>query len=244
VFIYNHIKYIVLKSIAMITANHGREQILELYCLGIERLRKQCPNITIHSVIVGDEQDVTPRYDCIHVPYKNTPVSDKFNVACRKARELGVDNVIVMGSDDIMNNVLFDTITSRSEDFVAIRDIYLYSLDKACQNELRYVKTNMVGCARMLSKEMLDHYKIEWSPWMRPRDWGLDQILLHTVLPYAKSQYIFTAKDVGGACVDIKNEWSMNKFAKWKGLEKCDPKVILDWLSQEEKDLITKIINQ
>ena len=231
-----------MESICFVTANHGRDDILELYCLGIERLRSQSANTAIHSVIVGDDQFVTYRYKCHHIIYVNNPVSNKFNIACQRAKELDVDAVIVMGSDDIMNIELFNHLTASTSDFTAIRDIYLYSLDKACQNELRYVKTNMVGCARMLSRELLG--RVNWMPWKRERDWKLDQVMLQTIKPHIKSEYIFTAKDIGGMCVDIKTEQSMNKFTKWSGLEKCDPQIMFDWLSQEEKDLINKIINQ
>ena len=230
----------MIKSVCFITANHLREDVLELYCLGVERLKDQSP-LLISSVCVGDKTDVTYKYNCYHIPYKNEPVSQKFNIACQKAREWEVDAVIVMGSDDIMNIQLFNAITSRSEDFVAIRDIYLYSLEKGYINELRYIKTNMVGCARMLSRELLD--RVNWTPWKRERDWGLDQVMLQTIKPHIKSEYIFTASDVGGMCVDIKNGDSMNKFSKWKGLPVADPQLMFGWLSQAEKDLINNIIN-
>ena len=230
-----------MNSIAFVTCNYKRPEILQIYCEGVDRLRSQT-NVKIISIIIGDENDITPQYDCIHKVYSNDFLTTRFNVGCGIAKEYNPDYVMIMGSDDIFSIEILNHMTEHDGvDFMAIRDIYLFNLDKDTKSELVYLKTNMIGCCRMLSNTLLN--SVGWVVCARERRWGIDQIILQRINPYIKSEYIFTARDIGGICVDIKNESSMNKFSKWKGLEKCDPNILFNFISQAEKDLINNIIN-
>ena len=230
-----------MESVAFITANHGREDVLKIYCEGIERIKRQT-SLRVESIIVGDENAVCRDYNAVHVPYNNNSVTGRFNIACQKARTFDVDAVIISGSDDLYNNELFNYIVSREEDFVGFKDIYLYSLDGDTKGTLVFLTTSLVGCGRLLSKSLLD--RINWTICNRERLWGVDQVVRQTIHRHVQSEHIFLASSVGGRCVDLKSSESMNLFRKWKGLEPRTPNELFDWLSQEEKDLINKIINQ
>lgn len=231
----------MLESVAFVTANYKREQVLKLYCEGIERLRRQS-HIRIESVIVGDENNVTKDYNCYHIPYNNDMLTRKFNVAAQRARTLDVDGIIISGSDDLYNDNLFNYITSQEEEFVHYRDVYFFSLDGDTKGELRYLTSSSVGCGRLLRRSLLD--RVDWKICNLERLWGVDQVVWRTILRHIESQQLFLARDIDGKCVDLKSAESMNLFTKWKGLPKADVSELYSWLSPQELDILNQILNK
>ncbi len=229
-------------KLCIITTNYGRDNILDLYLYGIDRLRIQC-DIQIVSIVVGDITKVTEKHDVIHIPHANHPLTTKFNVACQKAREYNPDYVMVMGSDDLMSKEVLDYIISKSNaDFIGIRDIYLYSLDPKHLNQMMYLKSNIVGCGRTISRAVMD--KVNWKPWNIERDRGVDQVLWRTMEKHIKTQELFYVQDIGGYLVDVKTEESMNDFGRWHKNQRIPAAPVLEFLSDPEKEIIKQILHE
>lgn len=228
-------------NIAVVTCNHGRENILELYCEGIKRLQSQS-DIEIVSIIVGDENSITQNYDCLHVPYKNDPLTEKYNIGCLTAQELHPDYVCIMGSDNLMNLEIVNQVTMHPEaNFIAIRDIYFYALDGAHKGEMIYILSSVVGCCRFFRADLMD--RVVWSPFKRERSKGIDQLIWQSTYPFFENPYIFIAKDYNGVCIDLKTNENINHFDKWKGMPRVDPSEALFFLSERERVLLNNILH-
>ena len=102
-----------MKSFCIITANWNRPEVLTLWCASIKRIREDL-DIFIPAVVVSDRWDSTicNKYHIHHINHRNNPVSEKFNAGCKYAESIGVDYVMVLGSDDIVST---DTIRRDKE---------------------------------------------------------------------------------------------------------------------------------
>lgn len=218
--------------ICFITTNYRREQLLDVYCRGIERLRSQTSEKII-SICVGDKTDKP--FD-VHQEYPNN-VSDKFNRAVEIARDFNPDYLCVMGSDDVFNIEVLNYSISLDSDFVNPRDVYFYN---SSTGEMFYLLCSMIGCARFVRKDLLD--KLDWKLWTIKRERGLDQILYRNVAMKWSNPHFYISADVGGRIIDIKSDESMNGYDKWTNMPKVDAKQILSFLSEGELSVLNKLI--
>ena len=236
----NNYSLCVLKNIVLICANHGREKVLNLYCAGIKRLREQA-DITINAVVVGDDNSICKRYDIEHVVANNNPVSEKYNIACQVAKNYNPDYVITMGDDDLINIELLQHMTQHTDsNFIGVRDIYMYNTIAPHRGQMIYILSSVIGCCRAMRSDLLD--KVNWKPWVRERDYSLDQIMWSALHKHFVNPYIFIARDSGGICIDVKSSENLNVFVKWNKMPRVDPKPVLTFLSDEEREILTNII--
>jgi len=230
-----------MNKLCIVTCNFGREDVLRLYCEGIKRIQSQS-DVEIISIIVGEPNSVTNDYNCIHVPYKNDPLTEKFNEGCLIAKEYNPDYVMVMGSDNIFNIELLNQAKIHTEaNFIAVRDVYFYALDGEHKSEMIYILSSVVGCARFVRADLMD--KVSWTPWKRHRNKGIDQLMWQSLYPFFDKQYIFVAKDYHAVVIDYKTAENINTFDKWKAMPRVDPSPVLSFLSEKEKELLANIIN-
>ena len=229
-----------MNKLCIVTCNHKREQILKLYCEGIKRIQSQT-DIEIISIIVGDVNSITKDYPCIHIPYKNNPLTEKFNIACLEAQKHNPDYVVVMGSDDIFNIELLDYVNSRPDcDFINPRDVHLYSVSPPHVNQIIYICSSTIGCARFIRNDLMD--KLEWRPWRIHKDKGIDQMLWRELTPRWVSPHLFIGAQVGAKVIDIKSTTNITGFDKWSKSVRLNPDDILTFLSDAEKDIIKQLL--
>ena len=232
-----------MKSLGIITANHNRPKILELWCCSINRLRRETETF-IPAVVVSDIEDrpTCEKYHIHHSVKENNPVSEKYNKAMDFMRVLGIDNVMILGSDNVMSTETYQRINEEVQkgyDLVGIRDIYFFGTAGAYRgNMVKFQGKNMLGVCKTISSTVLD--KVGWRPWTRDKNWGLDALVTHAIKPYVQ-----TSKVVDDAVVfDIKGKENLNRFDFWykKIGVKEDPQKLYEIISEEEREILKIIL--
>ncbi len=226
----------------IITTNYGRKHIFELWCASISRLRDRFGNIPV-MVASGKEDLVTCyKYNIEHIPFKNRPLSGKFNIAIKEMSNRNVDYVMILGSDDVVSNELFENILKAQEDnysVIGVDTIYFYCLDKFNTGKLvrfGYKSKIMLGVCKTIRKDVLDG--VGWKPWSVNKDEGLDADLSDNIRPFVDD-----TKIVSGMVTDVKGHENMNMFRVWnkRDLPELQEGQFLNGLSDKERDIINNI---
>ena len=228
-----------MKTFCIITANHNRPKIFTLWCMGIQRLRKEL-GIDFPAVVVSDYKDVASAksYDIHHIDQKNNPVNEKFNTACKYAETLGVDYVMVLGSDDLVTT---DTMRKYLEamedgvDVIGVNSVYFYATQGDHRGTLLFLQRKAIlGVGRMVSRYVMD--KVEWRPWNVRKDWALDAMMWKNISPHIREMVVFD----DGMIVDCKSRHTMNKFELWmrKINDPLPRDIFWDNISETEQNML------
>jgi len=231
------------KTIGIITCNHGREKVLQLWCAQIARLRNEM-DMYIPAVCVSGIEDMITclKYGVMHHPSENFPVSEKFNKGMEYAREIGWDYVCIMGSDDVMSTDTFKCIYEEAQspnnyDLIGIDSIYFYGT--VGEHKGKLVKLNhgkMLGVAKCISSRVLE--KVDYRPWNVNKNYGLDAIASQCIAPHIKSWKILQDTFV----CDIKSNQNINKMSVFaRRYEALDVNLLMNILGEEEKEILKSI---
>jgi hypothetical protein len=232
-------------TIGIITTNFMRVPILEIFAEGITRLREET-GLAIPCVCVGDSSGAeTCRIHGIqHIEYPNKPLTAKFNRACMEMQKIGVNYVMVMGSDDLISTETFLRIKEETEkdiDLIGLSDVYFFGMDDVFTNKLVHFKhTTVLGVGRTISARVLD--QINWQPWNIPRDRAIDTVMLDYVRPFVQTRVLLD----GGFVVDLKTSWNLNPIKFWFAKLGYMPNNDLLWknIGIKEKELINNFIDK
>lgn len=228
-------------KLGILTAVWKRYEVLETFKEGIERLKKHS-NIEIEVVAVGSEgkQSANACKEFHYVEYENNPLSDKWNAGMLKMKELNVDYVLCMGSDDLMCNNSLDKYVEAMEfgyDFIGLLDCFIYD---SKTNDLRFwVGYNgkrvgeTAGIGRCLSKRLLDIF--EWKPWADAHDRGLDGTMFNKLKDIPHTQKVFGCLKDNIFAVDIKDAYSLTSFSHFLKYPKFSPVDMFERLPETKK---------
>jgi hypothetical protein len=227
-----------MKTFTIICPNHGRQHILEIWCAGINRLRKDI-GYDFKAVVVSGEDDIDT---CViggvsHLTMPNKPITEKFNKGCWAARMHKSDYVIITGSDNLISTSTLKNIMVQMEkgyDLIGVSDIYFYATDDMHKGTLTKLEsTKMLGVAKCISSKVMD--KVDWRPWNIPKNIGMDWVATQNIRPHVETES--TLKDQ--FVFDLKSKQNINKF-HWfpKRQIPCDVNVLFDNIGEEETRLI------
>jgi len=224
-------------TLGIITISHNRPQILKLWVCQIKRLRNEL-DMFIPAVVVSDEADksICNEYHVFHITQQNNPATEKFNRAFKYMQSIGVDAVMILGSDDIISSGFYrKTLTEldNGADYVGTRVFYFYcgqGLDRGKMVKLDSPQTKGIG--RTVTKAILD--QCDWRLWNKPKNWGMDAIATKNIVKYAKKKAII--EDI---IVDVKTRVNLNSFKIWgQRLPQVPPETFYNILSEEEKQIL------
>jgi len=226
-------------SFGIIAPNYGRPNILRLWCAQIKRLRQEL-NICIPACIISEEEDksICDEYFISHVTHENDPVTEKFNKGCEWIRNIGLDYMLILGSDDICSTGTIRRVMvemKRCFDVIGIDGVYFYSIDGQYRGQLVHLQgKRMLGVCKAISSSILE--KVNWRPWHKERSWGMDAIASQNIAPHVKSKCIISNTIV----VDCKSKVNINHSGLWfrKIKIKSDPNIFYNILSDEEKQIL------
>lgn len=215
-------------KLGILTAIYGRYDIFETFKKGIERL-KEHTDIEIEVVVVGSEgkksSNAASKYN--YIAHKNKPLSNKWNKGMLKMKELNVDYVLCLGSDDLVSNSLIDRYIEamrQGYDFIGLLDCFIYDTKTkdlrfwTGYNGIRIGET--AGIARCLSSRILSD--MDWKPWGEAKERGLDGEMFKKLKDIKHVQKLFGCLKDNIFAVDLKDENSMtgfehfSKFPKFK----------------------------
>lgn len=229
--------------IGIIAPNNGRPHILRLYLACLQRLRIDL-GTDIPAVVVSGREDknICVQYNTYHIEAPNNPVSNKFNLGMSFMQDKA-DAVMIMGSDDLISTDTFKRLVAEVEkgyDLVGVDQVYFFATDGINKGKMVLLERpdRMLGVAKIISSRVLD--KVNWQPWVKERNWGLDGIAQEAIRPF-----VSTIKLVKGAEVyDLKSKENLNKSTFWFGKikELQDPAKLWSILGEEETQLLKQIL--
>ena len=232
-----------MKNFCIITANWNRPDVLALWCASIKRIREDL-DIFIPAVVVSDrwDRDTCDKYHVHHINHKNNPVSEKFNAGCQYARSLGVDYVMILGSDDIVSTETISrymTAMEQEYDVIGTANVYFYGRGVKGVKTLVHLQRDkkMLGVGKTISAKVME--QVDWRPWKDEKNWALDAICHKYISPFIGTSHILEETKI----FDCKTSTNINKFSFWYNKIKTtvDLNVFYDILGEEEKELIKRI---
>ena len=232
-----------MSNIGIITINNGRPQIFHLWCESIKRLRKEL-QIEIPVIVVSGQEDkeMCNQYGIAHITQNNIPVTEKWNTSAQYMLDVGVEYILILGSDDIMSTECFKNImieTNKDVDLIGLKKIYIYATDGEMRGHLRCLTSkSFLGVGKTIGRRVFD--ALNSKPWGNcvPRNFGTDAVLHRNISPH-----IQTVAEVEGVVVDCKSKESLNKYTMFQGRhgQECNKDIFYNILSKEELQILNSI---
>lgn len=233
-------------KLAIVTSIWGRDEIFAMFLKSFRYLLKNCPQFELTLVVSGSIQDedyshkgellkrfiydYSDVFKYIEIP--NEPLAAKVNASTYACKNLGVDYVLCLGSDDIMTPELLDEYAIHMRngvDFIGVTDFYFY--DTVSGKSLywggyteAYRKGHTAGAARAISARLMN--KWDWMPWENRDSLILDKSMQDKLKVTPHTIHTFSMKEKNLFALDIKSETNMTPFAKWNNSEFIDTKII------------------
>jgi hypothetical protein len=168
-------------------------------------------------ICAGSEGDISRELaDGWHyIETENYPVSEKHNKLLEKAKELKVDGVVLIGSDDLLcENVLkfYQKLSAKEANVIGFKGIYFYETE----NENLYYWEGLpfkqtVGAGRFFSKKILK--AVNYRLWNESRNRGLDTLCTEYLKTFNIFETILELQDIDGFICDIKHTENITIFA-------------------------------
>jgi len=155
-------------------------------------------------------------------------------------KQLQLDYIMVLGSDDILSTSLLKSLISEMNkgiSLIGIKELYFYGTEKQFKGKLLYIRlTTLAGVCRTIHKSILD--KVDWMPWNADKGWGMDGLMMKRIRPHITTQSV-----VEGMVVDVKSSCNLNHFSYWqsKVKEPTPATVFYETLSDEELEILRTI---
>ena len=230
-----------MSSLGIITINHGRPQVLRLWLSQIKRLRSELEEY-IPAVVVSDEEDknLCASYGVWHITEPNVKdkVSFKWNTAMAYMRDIGVDNVMITGSDDVMATEFFKRTYEHVEkgiDLIGVSHAYFYCAQGLLRGRLVQLEGKAIlGIGKTVSKRILD--LADWKLWRVGKNWGMDAMATQEIMKHNPTKVIIDAM-----IVDVKTRDNLNSFNVFKNRKQVDSKEFYDILSEEELQILKSL---
>lgn len=217
-------------KIAIVTAIWQRPEVWEMFKRGVRRLRNQYEDVEVEVCVAGSEgyrsQNRCKEKWIHYVEVPNHPLGRKVNTASLLAKETNADYYLMMGSDDIICNKLFDLYLDYMEagiDYIYLMDGYFF--DTTTKKALYWAgyrqahnKGKSLGAGRLLSRNLME--KMEFKCWHDVRLSGLlDQAMEEKLEQIEYTEQEIYCRDNDCALIDIKSSTNMTQFAKWDNSE-------------------------
>lgn len=223
-------------KVAIVTAVWQRPEIFEMFAKGIYNLISNCKDIEFSVIISGSEgersKSMVENHGFTYIEIPNDPLSVKMNACVLFAKNLGVDYILCLGSDDVISPELMNIYAQQMRsgfDYIGVTDFYFYdtvSGKSAYWGGYRepYRKGHTCGAGRMLSKRLLDLW--QWQPWEIVHSKILDTSIQQKLNRTPHSSFVFSLIDVGVFALDIKSSTNMTPFQLWDNTQYMDSKII------------------
>jgi hypothetical protein len=218
-------------KLALITTIWKRPELTKI----VLEYYKQFPNLEL--ICVGSEGEKSKQLakGWHYIEYLNYPVSNKHNQALLKAKELKVDGVILIGSDDLMSKELFNfyqTLKPTENVVHGFADSHIYDTETG---NLHYYQPNKViqsvGTGRFFSKKILN--KVNWQLWSNDLNRRLDSNCTDNLKNLCIFEQIYKLSDVNGFFVDIKHSENITSMQVFKALPKIDKNIMAKKLGKK-----------
>lgn len=204
------------KKVIVLSCMHGRHETVS-YCL------KKMPFIDKIMIYSTDEDGAfLSSQDVIASgKYRNNPLSFKWNAAVMSLEQIEFDAVILLGSDDYINEAFIQFVSDNIDghDMIAFTDLYFESDGHTYywpgyQNQR---KGEPAGAGKVYSKAFLE--RIKYNLFAEARDRGLDGVSWRRCKQANAKMLITSVRENGLFLCDVKDGKGMTDIKKIDNLE-------------------------
>jgi len=212
--------------IGIITAIWQRPEVWDMFKRGVMRLRNQYEDVEVEVCVAGSEghrsQNRCKEKWIHYVEVPNNPLGRKMNEAALLAKNKGYDYCLLVGSDDIICNKLFDLYLDSAEqgiDYTYLMDGYFFDtmsrLALYWGGYKDHRKGDSLGAGRFLSNKLLD--KLDWQMWYDVKLSGmLDSAMDEKMKQLEYTEKAIWLKESDCMLLDIKSSTNMTTFNRWQ----------------------------
>jgi len=234
-------------KIGILTAIWKRPEITRIFAEGIKRLQKQ---FDIVPVVVGSEGEMSMslchEYGFMYLERPNEPLGRKFNEGLRVFKNIDVDYIMIMGSDDLISNNLIEAympFMEKRKDVIGILDIYFYDILKKQLHYLsgyglrpqdKHRKGEPLGLARCIKRDVVE--RLQWQLWMNGINKGLDWTMTQRLKRIRVRPVVMRLRDIGALAVDLKSRHNICGLGIYRTVPVDDN--IMSLLSDKERKMI------
>ena len=236
------------KKIIFLTCTWQRVNVTKIYVDSLISEQKKIQDVFDFTNVIIDSENTNLELfennpDFIYHNYNNSPLSNKWNYGSSLCRDIDFDYIIILGSDDIIDESLlrkYHSFMMDDYDYIGINDMYVYNTE---DNRLYYwggyTKLSnrfgeTLGLGRCLSKKLVE--SLDYQLWINGLDKGLDSSMETKIKKLNDVKIInFQSKDYGFAC-DIKSNINITKFNTFRSKP-----VNIDLMNEELYQKLIKI---
>ena len=200
------------QKIIVISCMHGRHSTVK-YCL------EKMPFIDVVMIYSNDEDgEFLDQFENVmaKAKVKNKPLSHKWNTAIKCLAQVDFDAVILLGSDDYIDEAFLEFASKNIKgfDMIGFHDAYYESEqgDYYWRGYDNHRKGEPVGAGKVYSRKFLE--SIGYNLFPEHRDIGLDGISWRVVKRSNAKVKIFSLKEEGIKLYDVKDGLGMNSMDK------------------------------
>ncbi len=226
--------------VAIVSAVWKRPEVFEMFAKGIQHLIKNS-SIEFEVIIAGSEWDksktMVEKYGFTYIEIPNEPLAAKVNATTYACRNLNVDYVLCVGSDDVIHPDLmkeYEKHMRQGIDFIGVTDFYFFdtvSGKSAYWGGYRETsrKDHTCGAGRIISSRLLKLW--DWMPWENKDSTVLDNSMQQKLKNTLHTIKIFSLKETGTYGLDIKSSTNMTPFKLWDNTEFINTQIIKEKFS-------------
>lgn len=212
----------------------------------IDNFKRQSKLFGFDIIIAGSEGADSKKLakGCHYIETENKPLSKKHNTLLTKAKELDVDGVVLMGSDDVVCDNYWKwiyTLDSKSTNIIGLKDFYFYSTqDKQLAYWGGYKNGKQVaGAGRFFSRTILD--KVNWKLWSDNLDKGLDSDCSKRLKSLGFGERSFTMDEIDSFLVDVKHTVSITNLAIINNCKKVNSSIMAKKVNKETVEKVESL---
>lgn len=193
----------------IVIATHNRPEITKELLKSLKNQHNNVQVVLVYSKTIERKYFESLNYPHVHLLFfKNNPLGNKWQAGIRQARTLNPDCVIILGSDDILNDQFTSNaynLLSKGYDFIGLRRYSV--IFKRKKYLLDYKPIMPLGGGRVYSKRMMD--AVNWHLFLAKErkldDYGWDQVVRSGL----KAICITDTANYGMEITAIKGAWHM-----------------------------------
>jgi len=222
-------------NIGIMTGAWKRKQLTKYYNMHNKFLMDSFENhANVVSVLVdsnGYNRESSVEYGSQYYDFPNQPLSNKFNYAMSKFKHLGMDAVMIMGTDNFIDyNMFAEYIKTvrNGYDLIGALDSYIYdSLTGSMFHFIGYTNYRFgetLGAGRVLSKKVLQ--MLDYRPWNNGLSRGLDRSMWDKIKPLNIIEYKIQTKKNNFLLLGVKTDVFMSNVKLFKNINAIDKEIL------------------
>lgn len=213
-----------LNRICVVTCVWGRVDVFKLFIESINNLIVKPIVVVIGSPEDENEDKFVKLCNLSgfkYFSYDNEPLSNKWNYGIKKTLEQNYDYLLIMGSDDVLNNRLYCKYLIYNGDYCGLKDIYFFDTINNREHfwggYTNHRKGEPIGAGRLVSRRIIE--KMNGDYFNLGINSGLDRTFHERALKQTNNVVdVFSLLDNKYYLCDVKSDTNITKLSNCTNL--------------------------